>query len=409
MLTLFRRHLKRCGRPREDRSYRRCHCPLHVEGKLGQDFIRKAVATTNWETAQRRVSEAEARGSWDAPEPQHPQPPIQAPAAAAVPQAKGVTVDEAVTEFLRDAEHGRRLSPKTIEKYELLLRQLREFALSDARPALTDFDVSALRRFRESWRKTRRADLKRPPKPLGARTVGKKTELLKAFFRFAMDSGWFDRTPARALKSPVVRAPPKQPFPAEEMTRIYHACASVNLTMGTHEEDGAITNDELLTFAMLLRYSGLRIGDAAMLTTDRIQGEKLYLYTQKTGQHVYVPLPPFLCNRLKQVRIRHLKFFFLGPRSRDVDVAAEVWRRKLNRVFFRAGVLNGTPHRFRHTFAVELLLQGVPLESVSILLGHTSTRITEKHYTAWVRSRQILLEQQVARTWDDFQVIERAG
>jgi integrase len=142
--------------------------------------------------------------------------------------------------------------------------------------------------------------------------------------------------------------------------------------MGTHEEDGAITNDELLTFAMLLRYSGLRISDAAMLTTDRIQGGKLYLYTQKTGQHVYLPLPPFLSNRLKQVRIRHSKYYFLGPRSQDIDVAAEVWRRKLNRAFVKAGVLHATPHRFRHTFAVELLLRGVPLESVSILLGPTA-------------------------------------
>ncbi len=269
--------------------------------------------------------------------------------------------------------------------------------------------MSALRRFREGWRKTRLADLKRAPKPLSARTVGKRTELLKAFFRFAMDSGWIDRNPARVLKSPVAKDPPKQPLTLEEMSRIYDACMTVNLTMGTHEEDGAITNEELLTFTMLLRYSGLRIGDAAMLTTDRVQGEKLYLYTQKTGQHVYVPLPPFLCNRLNQVRIRHLKFFFLGPRSRDIDVAAEVWRRKLNRVFVKAGVFNGTPHRFRHTFAVELLLKGVPLESVSILLGHSSTRITEKHYAAWVRSRQIQLEQQVAKTWDDYRVVEKAG
>jgi integrase len=39
----------------------------------------------------------------------------------------------------------------------------------------------------------------------------------------------------------------------------------------------------------------------------------------------------------------------------------------------------GHAHRFRDTFAVELSLAGVPLERVSILLGHTSVKITEEH------------------------------
>jgi integrase len=34
----------------------------------------------------------------------------------------------------------------------------------------------------------------------------------------------------------------------------------------------------------------------------------------------------------------------------------------------------------RHTFAVELLKHGVPIETVSMLLGHASIRVTEKHY-----------------------------
>ena len=34
---------------------------------------------------------------------------------------------------------------------------------------------------------------------------------------------------------------------------------------------------------------------------------------------------------------------------------------------------------FRDTFAVELLLAGVPIDQVSLLLGHSSVKVTEKH------------------------------
>jgi len=34
----------------------------------------------------------------------------------------------------------------------------------------------------------------------------------------------------------------------------------------------------------------------------------------------------------------------------------------------------------RDTFAVELLLAGVPIDQVSILLGHASVKTTERHY-----------------------------
>jgi len=54
---------------------------------------------------------------------------------------------------------------------------------------------------------------------------------------------------------------------------------------------------------------------------------------------------------------------------------------------------------FRDTFAVDLLQKGVPIETVAVLLKHSSIRITEKHYSPWVKSRQENLETQVKKTW----------
>jgi hypothetical protein len=50
-------------------------------------------------------------------------------------------------------------------------------------------------------------------------------------------------------------------------------------------------------------------------------------------------------------------------------------------------------------FAVGMLGNGVPLEEVSKLLGHTTVKTTEKHYAPWVTSRQDRLDALVTGTW----------
>lgn len=78
---------------------------------------------------------------------------------------------------------------------------------------------------------------------------------------------------------------------------------------------------------------------------------------------------------------------------------AGIWRRRLGTVFTLAGIKGGHPHRFRDTFAVELLMSGVPLERVSVLLGHKSIKVTERHYAPWIRARQEQLEADLERSW----------
>ena len=56
-----------------------------------------------------------------------------------------------------------------------------------------------------------------------------------------------------------------------------------------------------------------------------------------------------------------------------------------------AGV-KGHPHRFRDTFSVTLLEKGEDLRKVQLLLGHKSTRTTEKHYAPFVESFQAMLD-----------------
>ena len=139
------------------------------------------------------------------------------------------------------------------------------------------------------------------------------------------------------------------------------------------------------------------------LSAERVTGDKLFLYTQKTGQPVYTVLPPVVVKILAVTpRMTDRLYFWNGVGH--LKTAVKNWQKKLRKVFDSAKVDQGdsqlVSHRFRDTFSVELLLAGVPIERVSILLGHSSVRITERHYNPWVRSRQEQLEADLRNAWD---------
>jgi integrase/recombinase XerD len=122
----------------------------------------------------------------------------------------------------------------------------------------------------------------------------------------------------------------------------------------------------------------------------------LFLYTAKTGTPVYTVLPDFLVKALEATpRLTERYYFWTGVGK--LATAVRLWDMRLKRGFEKAGIVKGHAHRLRDTYAVALLLEGVPMERVSILLGHTSIRVTEKHYSPWVRARQEQLEADVAR------------
>ena len=151
---------------------------------------------------------------------------------------------------------------------------------------------------------------------------------------------------------------------------------------------------------LLLRYTGMRIGDVVRLTSDQIRLNRLFLYTAKTGTPVNTVLPDFVLEALESSpKVTCKCFFWNGAGKLDTIVGS--WRRRLAKLFALAEVPKGYAHRFRDTFAVELLLAGVPIERVSVLLGHQSVRITERHYSPWVHSRQEQLEQDLKRAWGE--------
>ena len=76
-----------------------------------------------------------------------------------------------------------------------------------------------------------------------------------------------------------------------------------------------------------------------------------------------------------------------------------LFRRFLKVLGRMAGVENVRPHRWRDTFAIDLLVHDTPLEDVSDLLGHRDTKITLEYYRPWVKPLQQRLVRNVIATW----------
>lgn len=366
MLSVYRRHIKTCAHRSEGRKYRRCRCPIWADGFIGREEIRESLKTRLWEEAQQKAREWEAERS-------KPQDPADTRA----------TIELACEKYLDDAK-SRQLGTAAIYKYTHLTRQLKAFAGDRGLRFVEEIDLGFLRDFRATW----------PNRNLSAK---KKLEQLRNFFRFCFRGRMVPANPALELAAPVVKETPKLPFTNEEIKQILHA--SDHLYTDNYGRTGKENARQIKALVLLLRYSGLRIGDAVMLPASRVTDGRLALRTAKSGTQVNVPLPPPVMDALSDSPRSHpLYFFWTGDCS--IKTAVRHWEHKLAKLFRTAKIVGGHPHRFRHTFAVAQLVAGTPIDQVSMLLGHSSIKVTEKHYAPWVKARQDQLDTSVMGSWE---------
>jgi integrase/recombinase XerD len=331
------------------------------------------MQVTDWDRAQELEQQWIAGGNASDADP--------VPPPARPPKDKTLSVNQAWQKFIAQAE-ARQLNASTIYKYKLLARRMADFAQKHGIQSLNDFDLEALEAFQAEGTE-------------GALTRVKKIGQIRAFFGFAFERGRIESNPARLLRGPKVRPRPTLPFTPEEMAAILSAIDRYPDKSG---QMGRANAQRLRSFVLLLRYTGLRIGDATTLSIDRLAGNKILLYTAKTGQPVYCVIPDFVGDVLENVpRLSDKYFFWTGCSS--LHTATGSWQRTLRKLFRLADLKMGHAHRFRDTFAVELLLAGLPTEEVAVLLGHSNIGITQKHYSPWVQSRQRQLEANLQRAW----------
>lgn len=378
MLTLYRRHLKRCSKT-DDRYWKRCSCPMWVEGTVNGSYIRRSLHTASWERAQGLAHEIESADDPKTP-PKKPEQPT--------------TIEQAVDEYLADAK-ARELAEATLYKLNIIFRkQFLTWAKDEGYVLLREFDLHALQTFRATWKD-------------GGLAKKKKQERLTGFFWFCIRAGWITTNPTLNLKRIIVNQTPTDYFTREQYAMIL--AATDRLDEGRERAyDIEKRGKRIRTLTQLMRWSGLRIRDAVTLERTRLVGDNVLLYQAKTGTPVFVPLPPRLAEELRNVPQglkANPRYFFWSGNGDPKSVVAD-WQRSYRRLFEIAALENadGTskrcfPHMFRDTFAVENLLAGVPIDLVSMLLGHKSVKITEKHYSPWVKARQDQLATSVRNAW----------
>jgi integrase len=166
------------------------------------------------------------------------------------------------------------------------------------------------------------------------------------FLGFGMDTGWLKANPAKLLKAPEVHMFGKTPFSEEEMASIFDACGKL-VTRGTWGKDNV---KRVRAFIYILRYTGLRISDAASLKTSHVRDGKVLLRTEKTGTLVWIPIPEHVVCALAEVP-RVSEFYFQTGNAEGKTVRGG-WDRSIRTVLQLANVNHGSAHSFRSTLAV---------------------------------------------------------
>jgi site-specific recombinase XerD len=305
------------------------------------------LKTRSWSEAERKIREWENTGA----EPR--------------PATGRTTIEQWKTDFTALAT-ANKLSSETLRKYKHLFKQLDAFATEKGIRFVDEFDVATTTAFRLSWTD-------------GALSTSKKLERLRSIMKFAVERDWLIKNPALTLKAPKVKQSPTLPFTTDEMKKIVKA---------------ARDNQRVCAFILAMRSSGLRISDVTKLAVSNLdKNNRLKLHQAKTGEYVSILLDQTVADALRAVvPLNRNKQYFFWTGESTMPAAVSNRRKRIADVFTDAGIVNGHTHRFRDTFAVALLEKGATIENVSRLLGHTSIKITEKHYSPWVKSRQDALD-----------------
>lgn len=286
-----------------------------------------------------------------------------APSEIPRPRASaGVTVRQVADGFLADISE--RAKPRTVKVYRFLLTALNTRCGDRRAESLTPADVEGYSR-KPTWSVTTRRCF---------------IDAALAAFRWAAD-----RRQRLVAENPLIgiRKPPK---------------ASRGRSAVMSEEDLRLltekANPALRSLLVLLWETGARPSELCRMTAADVDlANAVAILTEHktghTGRPRLVVLTPTALEVLRPLVVRYP----VGPLVRRRNGTAwnedtlNAGMRALRR---RAGVAHATAYGFRHTFATDALVKGLPDAQVAALLGHSSTAMLHKHYSHLTGQSRVL-------------------
>ena len=191
-------------------------------------------------------------------------------------------------------------------------------------------------------------------------TINKELAALSKLCKWAKKKGYcqkapsIDRFPDKMTRAPLPDIPPQ-----EDIERLI----------------AAIPWPKRGIFCCLY-YGGLRRSEATNLKAEDVHLDQGVMHIfGKGGKYRVVPilshLEPILRRRLSEIQSGYL---FAAESGNPLNNLRGImfWARK------RSGITsNITPHSLRHAFAVRAVVAGVHLRTIQLVLGHSSSKVTE--------------------------------
>ncbi len=149
-------------------------------------------------------------------------------------------------------------------------------------------------------------------------------------------------------------------------------------------------NDLPANVFLLLRHTGMRIGEGADLSYDCLHQagpdrRAIHVPLGKLKTERMIPIDSFVCELVQRLRF----FRFFDPLPADGRLLArysgkQTFIKRLRLYLYDVTAAVGisthiVPHQLRHTYATEMIRAGVSLPALMALLGHVKAEMTMKY------------------------------
>lgn len=221
-------------------------------------------------------------------------------------------------------------------------------------------------------------------KKLAQNTVAGIVRLLSSALRAAQEEGLIRRNPCARV---AVRQAPREEqrvLTGQEQARVKSAAADAGSVI-----------------TLMALYTGMRLGEICALQWQDIDWSRRTVTVRRTAQRMrsagegsrtavmvgtpktlksrrVIPLPDFLLEMLRSLLSAAQSVYIFGRAERPADPRSV--QRQFAKLIKPLGMSGVHFHTLRHTFATRLLELGTDIKTVSVLLGHSSTRITLDFY-----------------------------